>query len=87
MQPVRQPLGVAHEPRRPRILAEANQDALARGPGAGNRVRLHVREQLFVDALGGPPQRQLAQCGQIPRREIMLKRALGLFGDVDLAFL
>ena len=87
VQPVRQPLGVAHQPRRARILAEANQDALARRPRAGDRVGLHMGEQLLVDALGGPPQRQLAQRGQIARREIMLERALGLFGDVDLAFL
>ena len=45
------------------------------------------RQQLLVDALGGPPQRQFAQRGQIARREIMLQRALGLFGDIDLAFL
>ncbi len=85
VQPVRQPLGVAHEPRRPRILADADQNTLARRPGAGDGVGLHVRQQLFVDALGGPPQRQLAQRGQIARREIMLERPLGLFGDVDLA--
>ena len=87
VQPVRQPLGVAHQARRARILADANQDALARGPGAGDRVGLHVREQLLVDPLGGAPQRQLAQRGQIARREIMLQRALGLLGDIDLAFL
>ena len=87
MQAIRQPLGVAHEPCRARILAEANQDALARGPGAGDGVGLHMSEQLFVDPLGGAPQRQLAQRGQIARREIMLQRALGLLGDVDLALL
>ena len=43
--------------------------------------------KLFVDALGGAPQRQFAQRGQIARREIMLKRAFGLFRDVDLALL
>ena len=85
VQPIRQPLGVAHQPRRARILAEANQDALAGGPWAGYRIGLHVREQLFVDALGGPPQRQLAQRGQVARRKIMLERALGLLGNVDLA--
>ncbi len=87
MQPVRQPLGVAHEARRARILAEADQDALARRPGAGDRIGLHVGEQLLVDPLGGPPQRQFAQRGQIARREIMLQRPLGLLGDIDLALL
>ena len=85
MQPVSQPFGVTHQPRRTRILAKANQDALARGPGTGNRIRLHVSQELLVDALGGAPQRQLAQCGQIARREIMLKRALGLLWNIDLA--
>jgi hypothetical protein len=46
-----------------------------------------VGEQLLVDPLGGAPQRQLAQRGQVARREIMLQRALGLLGDVDLALL
>ena len=87
VQPVRQPLGVAHQPGRARVLAEADQNALARGPGPGDRVGLHMGEQLLVDALGGAPQRQLAQRGQIARREIMLQRALGLFGNVDLALL
>ena len=87
MQPVGQPLGVAHEPGRARILADADQDALARRPRPGDGVGLHVGEQLLVDALGGAAQRQLAQRGQIARREIMLERALGLLGDVDLALL
>ena len=37
---------------------------------------LHVAEQLLVDALGGTPQRQLAQRRQVAGREIMLDRAL-----------
>ena len=86
MQPVRQPLGVAHQPGRARIFAEAHQDALARRPGARDGVGLHMGQQLLIDPLGGPPQRQFAQRGQVARREIMLERALGLLGDVDLAF-
>ena len=50
-------------------------------------LRLHVGEQLLVDPLGGAPQRQFAQRGQVARREIMLQRALGLLGDIDLALL
>ena len=87
MQPVGQPLGVAHEPGRARILADADQNALARRPGPGNGVGLHMGEQLLVDPLGGAPQRQFAQRGQVARREIMLQRALGLFGNIDLALL
>ena len=87
MQPVRQPPRGAHQARRARVLADADQDALAGGPGPCDRIGLHVGEQLLVDPLGGAPQRQFAQRGQIARREIMLQRALGLFGNVDLAFL
>ena len=87
VQPVRQPPRGAHQARRARVLADADQDALAGGPGSGDRIGLHVGEQLLVDPLRGAPQRQLAQRGQIARREIMLQRALGLFGDVDLALL
>ena len=43
-----------------------------------------MREQLLVDPLGGAPQRELAQGRQVARREVMLERALGLLGDVDL---
>ena len=50
-------------------------------------MRLHVLEQLLVDPLGGAAQRQLAQRGQVARREIVLERALGLLRDVDLALL
>jgi len=42
---------------------------------------------LIVDPFGGAAQRELAQCGEVGRREEMLERALGLLGDVDLAFL
>ncbi len=87
MQPVGHPPGVAHQASSARIFADTNQKALARGPGAGDGVGLHVGEQLFVHPLGGTPQRQFAQRGQVARREIMLQRAFGLFGDVDLALL
>ena len=60
MQPIRQPLGVAHQPGRAHVLADANQDALARRPRALDGVLLHVGEQLLVHPIGGAPQRQLA---------------------------
>ena len=85
MQAVGEALGVTHEPCRARVLADADEQALARSPWARNGPRLHLVEQLLVDALGGAPQRQLAQSGQIGGREEMLERALGLLGDVDLA--
>ena len=43
--------------------------------------------KLLVDALRRAAQRQLAKGRQIGGGEEMLKRALGLLGDVDLAFL
>ena len=50
-------------------------------------MRLHFREQLLVDPLGGAAQRQLAQRREVGGREEMLERALGLLRNVDLAFL
>ncbi len=87
MQPVGEALGVAHEAGRARILAQAHQDALAGGPGPLDRIGLHVVEQLLVDPLGGAAQRQLAQRGQIARREIVFQRPFGLLGHIDLALL
>ena len=80
MQAIGQPLGVAHQPGAARVLADADQHPLARGPGPRNGMGLHVREQLLIDALGGAPQRQFAQGGEIAGREIMVERALGLLG-------
>ena len=87
VQPVGQALGVAHEAGGARILADADQNPLARRPRARDGVRLHLGEQLVVDALGGPAQRELAQRRQVARREEVLERPLGLLRDVDLAFL
>ena len=60
MQPVGQPLGVAHQPGRAYVLAHANQDALARRPRPLDGVLLHVGEQLLVHPISGSAQRQLA---------------------------
>ncbi len=60
MDPVGQPLRVAHQPRSARIFADADQDALAGSPWPGNGVGLHMGEQLLVDALGGAAERELA---------------------------
>ena len=50
-------------------------------------MRLHVSEQLVVDALSGAAQRQFPECSQIAGREIVFDRALGGIREVDLAFL
>ncbi len=44
-------------------------------------------QKLLVHALGGAAERKLPERGQIARREIVVERALGLLGDVNLAFL
>ena len=85
VQPVCKPLGVAHEAGGSGVLAHAHENALACGPGTGDGLGLHLLEQLLVHALGGAPQGELAQRREIGGREVVLERALGLLGDVDLA--
>jgi hypothetical protein len=65
MQAVGQSLGVADEPGAARIVADADEDALARRPGTLDGVRLHFREQLFVHSFGGAAQSELAQRGEV----------------------
>ena len=86
MQAVGQALGVAHEAGAARVLVDADEDALAGGPRPGDRARLHLAQQLLVDAFGGAAQRELAQRGEVLRREEVLQRALRLVRHVDLAF-
>ena len=87
VQAIGEPLGIAHQPGAAWVLADADEDPLARGPGPRDGVGLHVREQLLIDALGGAPQRQFAQGGEVAGREVVVERALGLLGHVDLALL
>ncbi len=42
MHAIGQPLGVAHQSYRARVFADADQDALAGGPGTCDRIRLHM---------------------------------------------
>ncbi len=67
------------------MLADADEHAVARGPGAGDRVGAHVNEHLLVDPLRRAPERQLAQRGQVSGLEIVAQRPLGLGRDIDLA--
>ena len=86
VQAVGQALGVAHEPGATGVFVDADEDALAGGPRPGDRARLHLAQQLLVDPLGGAAQRELAQRGEVLRREEVLQRALRLVRHVDLAF-
>ena len=87
MQPVGQPLGVAHQPGRADVLVDADKNALARGPRPRNGAGLHLDEQLLVDPIGGAAQGQFAQRGQVGRREEVLQRPFRLLRHVDLAVL
>ena len=87
MQAVGEALGIADEARGARILADADEDTLAGSPRARNGVRLHVRQQLVVDPLGRGAEGELAERGEVARREVVLERPLRLLGQVDLAFL
>ena len=87
VQAIGKTLRIAHERRRARILADAHEQPLARGPRPGNGAGLHLLEQLLVHALRRAPQGELAQGREIGRREVVLERPLGLLGDVDLALL
>ena len=77
--------GIADQAGGRRMLADADQDAVAGGPRASDRMRLHVRQQLIVDPLRGPPQRELTQSGQVAGLEIVPGCPFGLMRHVDLA--
>ena len=51
VQPVGEALGIAHEAGGARVLADADEHPLASGPGPGDRVGLHMRQELLVDPL------------------------------------
>ena len=75
VQAFRHAAAVAHERASPpRTRVDADENALAGCPGAGDGIRLHVRQQLLVDALRGATQGELAKCRQIALRKIAFER-------------
>ena len=56
-------------------------------PRAADGVRPHVGLHLVVDALGGVPERELAERRQVAGREVAGEGALGGAAEVDLALL
>src|SRR5262249_29844681 len=56
---------VTDQPRSAQYLADADENPLAGRPGARDRMRPHMREQLLVDPLRRPAQCELAQCRQV----------------------
>ena len=86
-QPVGQPARIAHQRSATGPVADADQHALARLPWPLDGMRAHVVDHLRIDALGRAAQRQFAQGREIARHEVAAHGALGLFRDIDLAFL
>ncbi len=86
-QPVGEAAGIAHHRVAARLHADAHQHALARGPGALDRMSAHIGDHLLVNPLRGAAQSELAQRGEVAVLEIILHRALGLLRQIDLAVL
>ena len=87
MQAVCHAFGAADETCGARVFADADEDAFARRPWSLDGARLHLGEELLIDALGGAPQRELAQRREVGGREEVLERPFRLLRDIDLAFL
>ena len=68
------------------LFADADQDALAGGPGTADGMRLHIVHHVAVDMLGDPAQGEFAQGRQIAGRKEMAERPFRLRLDVNLAF-
>ena len=85
MEAVCEALRIANEPGRTRVVADANEQALARGPRSGDGMRPHMAQKLLIHALSGAAKGEFAKCGEISGREVMLERPLGLLRDVDLS--
>ncbi len=75
----------AHDLRRIGARADADQDPFRDRPHPGDPLVPFVGLHLRVDALRRPPQRELAQCDEVPLAEEPPQSPLGLRGDIDLA--
>ena len=75
----------AHEPvavRRPR---EGDQDPLARLPGLRDAVADAVLGEAFLDPVGDPQKRELAQRSQVAGAEVVAEGGVDALGGVDVA--
>ena len=70
-----------------RIGADADEDALGRRPRPLDGVLAQIDDHLVIDPIGGAPERQLAQGREIAGLEEIIRRALGVLGQIDLAVL
>ena len=64
---------------------DAGEDGLTGLPHGRDRLIPPVLQHLPVDAVGGAPQGQLAQCDQIALAKKVLDRPLGLVPQIDLS--
>ena len=85
LHPRRHPRADPHQALGVRAGPDAHHEPLGDGPRHLDRVVVTVLAHLPVDALGGAPQRELAQGDQVPLAEEIPQGAGGGLGHVDLA--
>ena len=68
-----------------RRAGDRDEHALARLPWLGDAVALAVLLERFVDSVGHPEQRQLAQGREVAGSEVVAERGVDLLGLVDVA--
>src|SRR5262249_11145631 len=85
MQPVCEPFGVAHEAGGARVLVDADENALACGPGPRNGSGPHLSKQLLINPIRCAAKGKLAKRRQIGGREKVFEGAFRLSGYVDFS--
>ena len=86
IKPGRELTRTPDHPLRDIVGAHAGEEALRGGPGAFDGSLAEIVDHLIVDTIGGAPQRQLAQRGQIAGREETLGRPPGRLRHIHFAF-
>ena len=79
-------VGFAHQLGGVRAGRDADHQLVGRGPGAPDGLGFHVVQQLAVHFPGRDAERDFPKCDEIAALEEIRYRALGLFRDVDFAF-
>jgi hypothetical protein len=78
-------LADAHQPDRRGPAADADEDAVARGPGLRLAVGAQMVDEVAVHPLGRRARRQLAQRGEVAAAEEAVDRPRRGLGHIDLA--
>ncbi len=84
-QPVGLAAGVTHEACTVAAMVEADQNTVSCRPGAGNRMRLHVVQELLVHPLGGAAQGKFAQGRQVAGGKVVFDGTARGGRHIDLA--